>query len=193
MNKTTFLSRLDNKLKLMGVADVETYLMYYDEMIEDYQEDGHSETEAVSLVGSIESIAQTILAEGEDDFVALPTTGNKSLNYLLLVLGAPLWGAILLAAILFVFSAYLLMWCLPIVIGSFSFAGLAIGVVSFVGAPFNSALFYIITQVGFGLVSLGLGLLLLVLTISISSRVARWTRQFTGKLINLFKEKVVQG
>lgn len=190
MSKATFLSRLGNQLKNLGVEDFDTFVQYYDEMIEDYQEDGYTEEEAVSFIDSIETISKGIIAERST--YHLPTTGKKSWNYALLILGAPLWGAILLAFILFVLSAYILLWCGPLVVGSFSLAGLIISVACFIGAPFNSALFYVVTQVGIGLIALGLGLLLLLLTVQLAGQITGITQGFRKKLLILFKRNVVQ-
>ena len=63
MNKQQFISSLRARLSSLPGADINRYVDYYSEMIDDRIEDGLSEEEAVSDLGSIDSIVSQIFAE----------------------------------------------------------------------------------------------------------------------------------
>ena len=58
MDKTTFLSKLEKRLKSLPEEDMQKTLEYYREMIDDRVEDGLSEEEAIADIGPIEEIAE---------------------------------------------------------------------------------------------------------------------------------------
>ena len=61
MNKQQFLAQLRKGLSGLPQNDIEERLTFYSEMIEDQMEDGLSEEEAVSAIGSVdESVAQVV-------------------------------------------------------------------------------------------------------------------------------------
>lgn len=62
MNKQAFLKKLKYKLRKLKKEEREKYVEYYDEMISDIMESGISEEEAIARQGSIEQIADDILA-----------------------------------------------------------------------------------------------------------------------------------
>ena len=63
MTKKEFLSGLKKKLVKLNRADLKERLGFYSEIIDDKIEEGLSEEEAVSDVGSIDEIAEQILAD----------------------------------------------------------------------------------------------------------------------------------
>ncbi|MES9659749.1 DUF1700 domain-containing protein [Bacillus altitudinis] len=63
MNKKEFLASLEKHLHRLGEKESDRFIEYYDEMIEDYQEDGYSEQEAVHQVGQPAIIAEGIMKE----------------------------------------------------------------------------------------------------------------------------------
>ena len=74
----------------------------------------------------------------------------------------------------------------------FSFSGLLVGAVSLMGLTFNTEIYYIVTQLGFGLFGLGLGILLLCSTIYLTKHVGVLSKKIMMILNNLFswKEKL---
>lgn len=114
MTKLNFILTLHNKLAALPQAEVEERLTFYTEMIEDRMEDGLSEEEAVAAVGSIEEIAAQITADIPLAKIAKermrPKRKFKTWEILLLVLGAPLWVPLLIAAFAVVLSVYLSWW-----------------------------------------------------------------------------------
>lgn len=142
------------------------YLSYYGELIDDAVEDGCTEEEAVARIGSPGAIAQQILSEQENAPAKPIAPAQKILILVLLILGAPLWGSLLLgaiclaaglalAAIALILAAYLVIWCVPLTSGAISISSLLLAVISMIGAPFlfpaNAPV--AVTQFGVGILS----------------------------------------
>lgn len=187
MIKEEFIRELDLSLKNELIQNRETYLSYYSEIIEDYLEDGYTEEEAVNKLDEIPSIVKTIQQE-------IGNTENKTINknpiiILLLIIGAPLWGSILLSVLLLLFSSLIILWCAPFSLGMLSFAGLLTGAVSLMGLTFNTGIYYIVTQLGVGIFALGLGLFLLLGTVYITKYVGSLSKKIIDVLSNVFSWK----
>lgn len=201
MNKLTFLARLEKLLKGLPKKERETHLSYYQEMIDDAMEDGCTEEEAVIRIGSPGEIAEQILSEQETTMKPVSAV-KKIILTLLLIIGSPLWGSILLAAaalatgllitaLMLVLCAYIVIWCLPVATGALSLSCLMLAVVSTIGAfPIfsgNAALG--VLQFGTGILSAGIFILAGWLTlflgkyfISVTVRFSRWLKHlFTRK------------
>lgn len=190
MSKKEFLESLGRLLKSLGKSEREKSLSYYSEIIDDYMEDGYSEEDAVEQVGSPGVIAQEILEEQEGKAGRQLSGGMKGLIAVLLVLGFPLWGSLmlagvclLLAAALMVVSVYIVIWCIPVCTGAFSVSGLVLSVVSMGGAAIivfqNQAAGVI--QLGVGMVSAGIFVLFGLLTwvlgkffVGVTARFSLW-------------------
>lgn len=114
MTKITFLMALHDRLSALPKEDVEERLRFLSEMIEDRMEEGLSEEEAVAAVGTPEEIAAHILAEyspaATENVEDPPKPQRKTGEILLLVLGAPLWIPLLIAAFAVIFSLYVSLW-----------------------------------------------------------------------------------
>ena len=63
MSKQEFLAQLRKGLSGLPQDDREERLAFYSEMIEDQMEDGLSEDEAVSAVGTVDEIVAQVVAE----------------------------------------------------------------------------------------------------------------------------------
>lgn len=164
MTKQLFLNELSAALH--GLPREERYrtLRYYDELIDDRMEDGQSEEEAVSGLGEPEQVAREIL--GEEEAPASTGKGRKVWLIVLLALGFPLWGSLLLAAVIVLLCVYLCLFLPAFVLGVLSLASLAGAVVGVAGTPF------LILDVGLftgglpaGLFQLGLSVALLGLAV----------------------------
>ena len=101
MRKEEFLAQLRGKLSGLSEENLEDHLAFYSEMINDRMEDGVSEEEAVSAVGTVEEIASQILTEMP---AAAKTTkketGKRSLNaweIVLLAFGSPVWISLMIS------------------------------------------------------------------------------------------------
>ena len=116
MNKQEFLNRLREGLACLPREDAEERLAFYDEMLSDRIEDGLSEQAAVAELGPVETVVQQIVAE-----TPLPRLVREKMKsgrrlraweLVLLVLGAPLWLPLLIAAGALLFSLYVVIWAL---------------------------------------------------------------------------------
>lgn len=134
MTKQLFLNELSAALH--GLPREERYrtLSYYDELIDDRMEDGQSEEEAVESLGSPEQIAREIL--GEEEPPVSTGTGRKVWMIILLVLGFPFWGSLLLAAAIVLLCVYICLFLPAFVLGVMALAFLAGALIGVVGTPF---------------------------------------------------------
>ena len=107
MRKQEFLDRLRKGLAGLPKRDIEERLGFYSEMIDDRIEEGLSEEEAVSGVGSVEEIAAQIVGEAplsKKKSEADPKRKMRAWEIVLLVLGSPIWFSLAVAAIAVAFS-----------------------------------------------------------------------------------------
>lgn len=134
MTKQLFLNELSAALH--GLPREERYrtLSYYDELIDDRMEDGQSEEDAVESLGSPEQIAREIL--GEEEPPVSTGTGRKVWMIILLVLGFPFWGSLLLAAAIVLLCVYICLFLPAFVLGVLALAFLAGALIGVVGTPF---------------------------------------------------------
>ena len=63
MNKKEFLDELRSKLRGLPKKDLENRINFYDEMISDRMDEGKSEEEAISEIGSVDEIVNQIASE----------------------------------------------------------------------------------------------------------------------------------
>ena len=114
MTKQEFLNELKAALRGLPREDVEERLVFYSEMIDDRIEEGLSEAVAVDEMGPVSHVASQIVAEIPfTKLVKERMTPKHRLSggeITLLVLGAPLWISLLLAAFAVVLSVYVSVW-----------------------------------------------------------------------------------
>lgn len=137
MTKHQFLISLNERLSERPRQEVEERLRFYSEMIEDRMEDGLSEDEAVAAVGSVEHVAAQIREEIPPvSFPESPVQKKRrgTGEILLLILGAPLWIPLLIAAAAVVFAVYvswwavlISLWAVDIALGCCTFGCLVFG------------------------------------------------------------------
>lgn len=116
MSKQEFLAELEARLFGLPQDDIGDRLAFYSEIIDDRMEEGLSEEDAVSGIGSVDEIASQIVAEVP--FVKIvkekikPKRTLKTWEIVLLVLGSPIWVPLLIAAFAVIFAAYIVVWSL---------------------------------------------------------------------------------
>lgn len=199
MTKNEFLTKLERLLQSCDKKEREKSISYYSEMIDDFIEDGFTEEEATKKVGNPGTIAEQLLSEELVKEKKQVTKGTKIVTGILLVLGCPLWGSLILAgicliisALLLILSGYILIWCIPIITGSLALASVILSVVSTCGSPFimPQNLPLGIVQLGVGIVAAGLFLLMGFLTVYVSKYFASVTKMFSEWLHKSVIEKV---
>jgi len=194
MNKIEFLNTIEDCLKSLEKKERDKFVAYYEEIIEDYKEHGYSEEKAIDKIGDPQSIAEGILAEQDTVVIKVSSTGSKIINTVLLVLGFPLWGSLLLAAIMCILSIYVIIWCVPFTTGVATIGVFTASLVSIIGSPFVmvDAISVGIVQFGVGIIAFGISILLGLVTVFFSKKLVQVTRKFTSKLSDLLKKKVVR-
>ncbi|MBO5784065.1 MAG: DUF1700 domain-containing protein [Clostridia bacterium] len=156
MNKQEFLTRLRKGLFGLPSKEKKEHLAFYCEMIDDRMEDGLSEEAAVAEIGNIDEIIAQLKA-------ATPKKKKNAGVIVLLILGLPVWGSLLIAAAAVALALYLSLWAVLIsfwavfaaLLGS-ALGGIVGGIILFGygNAPAGLAL------IGAGLVCAGLGIFL---------------------------------
>ena len=133
MNKQEFLSQLRKGLSGLPQNDIEERLTFYSEMIEDQMEDGLSEEEAVSAIGSVDEIIAQVVAETPLVKIAKERIKSKRRlsvgEIVLLALGSPIWLSLGIAAFAVILSLYISLWAVIISLWAVfaSFAACSIG------------------------------------------------------------------
>jgi uncharacterized membrane protein len=152
-----------------------------------------TEETAVQKIGSPEKIAAELRNNNDNVKIDLPLSGNKILNLTLTIIGFPLWGSVLLSVILLIFSAYVMIWCVPFASIAGSVGFLAASIVGIIGSPFVMAKSISIgmIQLGTGIASIGISFILGIVAIETSKKFLAVTKNFNKKLKSLFKKKVV--
>lgn len=158
MSKQEFLTQLRNGLSGLPQDDIEERLIFYREIIEDHMEEGLSEEEAISAVGSVDEIVTQVLSD--TPLVKIATERIKSKRQrntgeiILLALGSPIWLSLALAAFAVLLSLYVSLWAVIISLWSV-FASL---VACFLGGVFACVIFSIGGNIASGLAILAAGI-----------------------------------
>ncbi len=133
MNKNEFLTELRAALAGLPEDDIEKSLEFYSEMIDDRIEEGLSEEDAVADLGSIEEIRAQIVKDTPITKIikerVKPKRSFRGWEIAVIIIGFPLWFPLLIAAAAVIFSVYVTLWSLIVVLFSveISFAAGAIG------------------------------------------------------------------
>ena len=128
MNKQEFLTRLRKGLNGLPQGDIEERLAFYGEMIDDQTEDGLSEEEAVSAIGSVDEIVAQTIADTPLTKIAKerikPKRRLSAGAIILLALGSPIWLSLGIAAFVIALSLCIMLLSL-ILLAWTAFASLA--------------------------------------------------------------------
>lgn len=167
MRKQEFLNKLRAKLYGLPQSDIDERVSFYKEMIDDRMEEGRSEEDAVSDIGAVDEIAAQIRLEIAPQKKTRHTGDGKPRTQawviVLLVLGAPIWLSLAVAAFSVAISLFAVLWSLVISLWAV-FAALA---VSGVGGVLVGVIFALcgntlpgIAVIGAALLCAGLSILL---------------------------------
>ena len=167
MNKIDFLLVLQEKLMHLPKDDTEERLNFYNEMIEDKIEEGLSEEEAVSSIGSVDEIAKQIQEDiryiSSNSTSIKPRKKHKVWEIVLLILGSPVWLSLLIAAFAIILSLYISVWAVIISLWAVfaSLISCALGAIMCgCGYCFNNNGYVGLALIATGLVCAGLGIFL---------------------------------
>lgn len=114
MSKAEFLQQIARGIAGLPQADVDRWLEYYTEMLEDRIEDGMSEEEAVASLGAPAEVVRQILSQTPlAKLIKSKVTPKRKLpawEIVLLALGSPLWVAIGIVLVALFFSVFTVLW-----------------------------------------------------------------------------------
>ena len=165
MNKEKFLDALRRRLSGLPQEDIDERIAFYEEMIDDRMDEGLSEEEAVSKIGSVEEIARQIMSEIPLPKLVKekisPKRSLKAWEIILLVLGSPVWIPLIIAAIAVLLALYVVMWAVVICFYAVDVSFVA-GTLACIVGLFVSLM---VGDLAVALYSLGAGLALAGLTI----------------------------
>lgn len=157
MNKQEFLAALARELEPLPREERYKTLNYYDELIDDRLEDGQEEEAVIQSLGDPKAVAEELL--GEEEQPLAPGRGLRVWVIVLLVLGFPLWGSLLVTAAVVLLCVFLCLFLPAFVLGVMALSFLAGAVLGVVGTPF------LIAEVGLSAGGLGAGLFQLGLAV----------------------------
>lgn len=194
MNKQEFMSSLTVALGRMPREERYKTLSYYDELIDDRMEDGMTEEEAVSKLGSAEEIARELLGTEPEVIPVEKSTSHRVLTIVLLVLGFPLWGALMLVALSLLLVLYILLLIPVIVLGALALSLFAGALMGLAGMPFliaDAGILPGVFQGGASIFALGLSLLSTVGFYYTTLGVVKAGKAVWKKVVRLFSGKKV--
>lgn len=190
MTKREFLYELERGLKGLPEDDLRERISFYTEMIDDRMEEGLSEEEAVSDIGSVSEIIERITEEtpltkliGER---VKPRRELRGWEIVLIVLGSPIWISLAAALLAVLFSLYAVLW--SVVISLFA-VGIALAV-SAVACVIMAVVHALQGRWGTALAFLGAGLAcagIAVLWIIMSCAVCRGAWKLSKRIPNWIK------
>lgn len=196
MKKDEFLALLERKLDMLPESEVKRSLDYYAEMIDDRIEDGMQEEEAVAALEDIDEIVKRI--QLEQPLSALvwekvkPKRVLKGWELLLLIVGAPLWIPLMVAAACVFLAVYLVIWTAVLALWSVVAALLAsagFGLVTFVVLLLQGSVTTAFFILGAALFCGGLGIFSLFPVKWLSRGLIRLTGRFIVAVKSIFVQK----
>ena len=165
MTKAEFLSAICRRIQALSPHDIEKTLEFYAEMIDDRIEDGYSEEEAVREMGDPDEVAQQILLNTPlPKLVKANVKPKRALHaweIVLLILGFPVWGPLVIAACAILFSFFIVIWALAISLLATLF-GLFVGGLAAIASGIAALIF---GEKAAALFTLGSGFLLMGISI----------------------------
>ena len=193
MKKREFLAALGKALSGLPQEEREERLSFYAEMIDDRIEEGLSEEDAVADIGSVDAAAADILGERAPvAAVKEDKPKRKTWQTALLILGAPVWAPLLIAAAAVVLAGFVVLWALIAALWAV-FASLAAGGVG--GIAFGITYAAVGDRAGglgtlaAGLIQAGLAIFLFFACKAATAGAARLTKKFVLWLKKRFTKK----
>ena len=136
MRKAEFLSALRRALRGLPQRDIDGHVGFFEEIINDRVEDGLSEEQAVRSLGGVTKVSSQIIAQTPITTILKEKVRGGGFGFLgitLIILGSPIWIALLAAAFAVVVSLYAVVFSLVVTIWAveISFIVGAVGGVGF--------------------------------------------------------------
>ncbi len=169
MNKQEYLEAIRSRISAMPADDVNRFMDYYSEMIDDRVEDGLSEEEAVADMGSPEAAVEQILEEMPLTKLVKekikPKHELKAWEVILIVLGSPVWIPLLITAAVLLLTLWIVGFALLIsfyaVVLSFVAAGIG-GLICAIPLFIANSPYTAVLMLGAALIGIGIAILFVV-------------------------------
>lgn len=181
MTKKEFIEKLEAELKDETYSTVTQVMTYYEEIIADLMEDGYSEEDAISKLGSIQETVANVKGNEEIIEIKKMKTTTSAWVSILLILGFPLWGSLMAAWLCLLLAAYILIWCVPIITVALGLAGSMSFIVGIFGSfvLFTESVSLGITQLGVSAIFGVVGLIGIALTYRVSGTILAYSKKMT--------------
>ena len=169
MNKQEYLEELRSRISAMPADDVNRFMDYYSEMIDDRVEDGLSEEEAVADMGSPDAAVEQILEDMPLTKLVKekikPKHELKAWEVVLIVLGSPVWIPLLITALVLLLTLWIVAFALLIsfyaVVLSFVAAGIG-GLICAIPLFIANSPYTAVLMLGAALIGIGIAILFVV-------------------------------
>lgn len=168
MNKQEYLEAIRSRISAMPADDVNRFMDYYSEMIDDRVEDGLSE-EAVADMGSPDAAVEQILEDMPLTKLVKekikPKHELKAWEVVLIVLGSPVWIPLLITALVLLLTLWIVAFALLIsfyaVVLSFVAAGIG-GLICAIPLFIANSPYTAVLMLGAALIGIGIAILFVV-------------------------------
>ena len=169
MNKQEYLESIRSRISAMPADDVNRFMDYYSEMIDDRVEDGLSEEEAVADMGSPDAAVEQILEDMPLTKLVKekikPKHELKAWEVVLIVLGSPVWIPLLITAAVLLLTLWIVAFALLIsfyaVVLSFVVAGIG-GLICTIPLFVAHSPYTAVLMLGAALIGVGIAILFVV-------------------------------
>lgn len=169
MNKQEYLESIRSRISAMPADDVNRFMDYYSEMIDDRVEDGLSEEEAVADMGSPDAAVEQILEDMPLTKLVKekikPKHELKAWEVVLIVLGSPVWIPLLITALVLLLTLWIVAFALLIsfyaVVLSFVAAGIG-GLICAIPLFIANSPYTAVLMLGAALIGIGIAILFVV-------------------------------
>ena len=169
MNKQEYLESIRSRISAIPADDVNRFMDYYSEMIDDRVEDGLSEEEAVADMGSPDAAVEQILEDMPLTKLVKekikPKHELKAWEVVLIVLGSPVWIPLLMTAAVLLLTLWIVAFALLIsfyaVVLSFVVAGI-VGVICYIPLFIANSPYTAVLMLGAALIGIGIAILFVV-------------------------------
>ncbi|MEG0823305.1 MAG: DUF1700 domain-containing protein, partial [Erysipelotrichaceae bacterium] len=144
MKKQEFREELIRGLSSLSKDECNKILDYYEENIADRIEEGMNEEEAIAALDNIDEIISNTI--NEQSFVSIinqkvnsskENSSNKTIWFIIAIVGSPIWLPLLFASIILLFSAYLVIWSLVFALGAVLVSIALTSIIAFLTGLFN--------------------------------------------------------
>ena len=169
MNKQEYLESIRSRISAMPADDINRFMDYYSEMIDDRVEDGLSEEEAVADMGSPDAAVEQILEDMPLTKLVKekikPKHELKAWEVVLIVLGSPVWIPLLITAAVLLLTLWIVAIALLIsfyaVVLSFVAAGIG-GLICIIPLFIANSPYTAVLMLGAALIGIGIAILFVV-------------------------------